>query len=104
MAALFQGVMSDVVRSLFSGDGSPTSNSRVGGNPEPQPPPPPQSARQPGAHTYAINDQVEALWRGQASKWYPGTILHRGANGTYNIRFEDGRTEHNVLSQNIRAR
>eukprot|EP01041_Mallomonas_annulata_P000208 gene208-376_t len=50
---------------------------------------------------FAVGSAVEARFKGTSS-YSPGTIARKGADGTYDIIFNDGRTEFGVLSDFIR--
>lgn len=48
-----------------------------------------------------VGDKIEANYQGK-SKWYPGKISNINGNNTYNIDYDDGDNEENVLLKNIR--
>ena len=52
---------------------------------------------------YRAGDQVEARFKGKL-RWFRGEIHSCNRDGTYNIRYEDGDRERDVISEFIRAR
>jgi hypothetical protein len=61
-------------------DTSPTS-------PRPSPSPSPRSPRQSEEYKFKSGDRVKCNYKG-LKKWYPGTIVHRNLNGTYNVVYD----------------
>ncbi|CAM9930861.1 unnamed protein product, partial [Chrysoparadoxa australica] len=59
-------------------------------------------SRSIASKVYRIGDKIEARYRGKGS-WLRGTITFAHRNDTYDIRYEDGDTEKNVSTSNIRS-
>ncbi|CAM9630818.1 unnamed protein product, partial [Discosporangium mesarthrocarpum] len=52
---------------------------------------------------WEVDDHVEARYRG-GGRWYPGVIRSVNRDGTYEIRYSDGDTEHSVEKGFIRGK
>lgn len=52
--------------------------------------------------SYRIGDDVEARYK-RGQKWYPGVVRSVNHGGTYDIRYNDGDSEKNVVSSMIRG-
>ena len=44
-------------------------------------------------------DKVEALYKGKGTKWFSGVVKRVNRDGTYEIRYDDGDNEVNILFQ-----
>jgi hypothetical protein len=49
---------------------------------------------------YKLGDKIQAKWKG--GSYYPGTIAMVNTDGTYNINYDDGDKESNVMEANIK--
>lgn len=52
---------------------------------------------------FRVGDEIEGRYRGER-KWFPGVIRAINRDGTYDIRYHDGDTEHSVEPRLIRRR
>jgi hypothetical protein len=64
-----------------------------------------QAAEQPGAarnpSALTVGDKVEAQFKG-GKKWFPCKITAVHCNGTYDVRYDDGDRECDVLPEHVR--
>jgi hypothetical protein len=59
----------------------------------------PGAARNPSALT--VGDKVEAQFKG-GKKWFPAKITAVNRDGTYDVRYDDGDSEWEVLPERVR--
>jgi ribosomal protein L27 len=52
--------------------------------------------------SFRAGDEVEALFRGKGTKWFPGRISNLNSDGTIDIRYDDGDTEVGANPLNVR--
>lgn len=52
--------------------------------------------------SYRVGDDVEARYK-RGQKWYPGVVRSVNRDGTYDIRYNDGDNEQDVVSRMIRG-